>query len=49
MKCYVYFLYSEKAGKSYVGISNNVENRLRRYNNGESISTRFGVPWKILY
>jgi hypothetical protein len=36
MSCYVYFLYSEKVQKYYVGISNNVENRLRRHNHGES-------------
>ncbi len=49
MKCYVYFLYSEKAGKYYVGISNDVKDRLKRHNNAESISTRFGVSWQLLH
>ena len=49
MVCYVYFLYSEKRGKFYVGVSNDVDDRLRRHNNGESLSTKSGVPWKLAY
>ena len=49
MKCYVYFLFSSKAGKYYVGISNDVKDRLRRHNCAESLSTQYGVPWKIIH
>ena len=49
MKCYVYFLYSATRNKFYVGISNDVSERLRRHNNGESLSTKGGVPWKLVY
>ncbi|MGF2414010.1 GIY-YIG nuclease family protein [Ferruginibacter sp.] len=44
MICYVYFLYSNKRCKFYVGISKDVEDRLRRHNNGESLSTKSGAP-----
>ena len=47
--CYVYFLYSDKTGKFYVGISNDIKDRLRRHNNGESLSTKSGLPWKLLH
>ena len=49
MKCYVYFLFSESKMKFYVGISNDVNDRLLRHNNGQSLSTKHGVPWKLLY
>jgi putative endonuclease len=49
MICSVYFLYSEKRGKFYVGVSNDVADRLRRHNNGESLSTKAGMPWKLLH
>ena len=49
MNCYLYFLYSEKREKFYVGISNDVEDRLKRHNKGESLSTKGGIPWRLLY
>jgi putative endonuclease len=49
MTCFVYILYSEKRLKFYVGISNDVEDRLRRHNNAESLSTKGGIPWKLLH
>jgi putative endonuclease len=49
MDCYVYFLYSNTLKRYYVGISNDVEDRLRRHNNGESLSTKAGKPWKLLH
>ena len=49
MKCFVYFLFSEKSGRFYVGISNDIEDRFRRHNNAESISTRYGIPWKLVH
>lgn len=49
MTCFVYILYSEKRLKFYVGISNDVEDRLSRHNNAESLSTKGGIPWKLLH
>jgi putative endonuclease len=49
MTCYVYILYSEKWKRYYVGITNDLVDRLKRHNNGQSLSTKGGVPWKIIY
>ena len=49
MICYVYFLYSTQRGKFYAGVSKDVDDRLRRHNNGESLSTKCGRPWKLLH
>jgi len=49
MHCYVYFLYSKKWKKFYVGISNNVYDRLLRHNSGYSLSTKGGIPWILLH
>jgi putative endonuclease len=49
MECYVYILYSEVRRRFYVGISNDVADRLKRHNKGESLSTKSGVPWKLLH
>ena len=49
MSCSIYFLYSELVNKFYVGISNDVADRLHRHNNSASLSTRYGVPWKLIH
>ena len=49
MKCYIYFLFSQSKRKFYVGISNDVNDRLIRHNSSQSLSTKFGVPWKLLH
>ena len=49
MICHVYILFSVKRGKYYVGISNDVNDRLRRHNAGQSISTKGGEPWKLIH
>ena len=49
MNCFVYFLYSEKWKKFYVGVSNNVDDRLQRHNNGYSLSTKVEIPWILLH
>jgi putative endonuclease len=48
MACYVYFLFSETTKKFYVGVSNDVADRLSRHNNAESLSTKSGVPWTLI-
>ena len=42
---FVYVLWSPSAGRSYVGSTKNVVERLRRHNAGHSKSTRHGIPW----
>ncbi len=46
---YVYILYSHSTSKHYIGQTNNLQNRIERHNNGESISTKSGLPWELLY
>ena len=42
-------MYSEKRQQFYVGISNDVSDRLKRHNNKESLSTKRGAPWLLLH
>ncbi len=49
MSCYVYFLYSKQRRQFYVGVSNDVTDRLKRHNNGESLSTKSCRPWMLLH
>ncbi|MGH7598909.1 MAG: GIY-YIG nuclease family protein [bacterium] len=41
---YVYILQSQASRKYYVGSTQDVRNRLREHNHGESLSTRGGIP-----
>ena len=45
----VYVLKSEKTGRRYVGSSEEVRERLRRHNAGESKATQHGVPWRLIH
>ena len=49
MKYYVYVLESLKTGKSYTGLTSNLERRLREHNQGLSRFTRRKGPWRVLY
>ena len=46
---FTYILYSENSDSYYIGSCNNLEERLRRHNAGHSLSTRKGIPWKVVY
>ena len=46
---FVYIIYSETIDTYYVGSCNELLERLRRHNSGHSISTRKGMPWKLMY
>ena len=46
---YVYVLTSQKTGRRYVGFCENLDDRLRRHNAGESKATKHGVPWALLH
>jgi putative endonuclease len=46
---YVYVLRSEKTGRRYVGSCEDVGDRLRRHNAGESKATSHGIPWSLVH
>jgi putative endonuclease len=46
---FTYILWSETIQHYYTGSTQDVENRLSEHNNGESKSTRAGIPWEIVY
>lgn len=45
----VYILKSESTGKFYIGYTSNINERLKRHNQGRNRSTKSGRPWKIIY
>ena len=49
MPYYVYILESLKDGQYYKGYSEHPVLRLKRHNDGETISTRPFIPWKLIY
>ncbi|MBU2542779.1 GIY-YIG nuclease family protein [Patescibacteria group bacterium] len=48
MQWRVYYLYSKKIGKYYIGKTNDLKRRLREHNNCEELYTRRGVPWVLI-
>src|SRR5438270_7282716 len=46
---YCYVLRSQKTGRRYVGSCENLTDRIRRYNAGESKATKHGVPWLLIH
>ena len=44
----VYYLYSIKLNKYYIGKTNNINRRLKEHNNGEEIYTKKGTPWTLI-
>ena len=46
---FVYVLNSEKTSIYYVGITVNVDNRLKEHNRGKSKFTKGHRPWKLVY
>lgn len=46
---YVYMLYSAVVDRYYVGQTSNLEDRLKRHNQGRSKYTKSGIPWKLVY
>ena len=49
MSYFVYILQSERDGSYYVGCTSDLEDRLRRHNQGRSVYTRARVPWKLIH
>ncbi|TSA45221.1 GIY-YIG nuclease family protein [bacterium] len=46
---YVYILYSNRTKKLYKGYTADLKMRTRQHNSGEVKSTKFGVPWHLVY
>ena len=46
---YVYLLFSKQYNKTYIGITNNLDRRLKQHNNGYHAYTKRYIPWFILY
>ena len=46
---YIYIIKSLKTGKYYIGSSSNVEERLKKHNNGNVKSTKVFTPWEIMH
>ncbi|MFN2424768.1 MAG: GIY-YIG nuclease family protein [Cryomorphaceae bacterium] len=45
----VYILYSVSVDRYYVGQTSNLEDRLKRHNEGRSKYTKSGIPWTLKY
>ncbi|MFH1789837.1 MAG: GIY-YIG nuclease family protein [bacterium] len=48
MACFVYYLFSKKIQKYYLGKTCNLGRRLLEHNNSEEIFTKRGVPWRLV-
>jgi len=46
---YVYVLKSEKDGNIYIGITNNIERRVRQHNTAKNLSTKYRIPFRLIY
>lgn len=47
MKIFVYVIRSQKDGRFYVGMTEDVERRLSEHNKGRTKSTKGFIPWKL--
>ena len=45
---YCYVLRSQKTGRRYVGSCEDLADRIRRHNAGESKATKHGLPWILV-
>ena len=46
---YVYILKSENHWRFYVGMTSNIEKRVKEHNNGYTKSTKGYRPWKLFF
>ena len=49
MSFFVYVIYSELYNRFYKGMTENIEKRLIEHNSGQTPSTKFYKPWKLIY
>jgi len=47
MTCFVYILKSQKDGKRYVGLTDDIERRIKQHNVGRVVSTRSRRPFVL--
>ncbi|WP_245967128.1 GIY-YIG nuclease family protein [Ulvibacterium marinum] len=45
----MYILHSTEFNKFYVGLSQNIDKRLKEHNEGWSKSTRAYIPWRVVH
>ncbi|MCH7534978.1 MAG: GIY-YIG nuclease family protein, partial [Bacteroidetes bacterium] len=48
-KFFVYVIRSSKDGRFYVGMTCNIENRLKEHNGRKTKSTKGYVPWELFF
>lgn len=46
---WVYILWSEKLQRYYIGLTSDIDKRLKYHNYGKSTYTKRGIPWKLVY
>ena len=46
---YVYLLLSKKINKWYIGSTKDLQKRILTHNAGKNKSTKYGIPWKLIY
>ena len=46
---FVYILWSRITNRHYTGSTQDLENRLKEHNGGETTSLRSGIPWKVVH
>lgn len=46
---YVYVIKSEKTEEIYIGFANDLKKRIKEHNRGKSFSTKFKLPWQLIY
>ncbi len=46
---FVYILYSNKLSKKYIGLTNNLNNRVKQHNTGTTPFTSKTSDWKLIY
>ncbi len=49
MAYWLYILQSETTGQYYVGHTNDLEDRVRRHNEGRPVATRNRGPWQLVH
>jgi len=45
----VYIIQSDKSSRYYIGHTQNISERLKRHNRSGVKSTKYGIPWKVVY
>ena len=48
MMYYVYVLLSQKDGTLYIGLTNNLDRRVRQHNTGQERTTHSHIPYELV-